>query len=231
MQTIPVANLALAFLPVAAVAVVLWRWSIGCRTLLWASLRMLVQLLAIGYVLTFVFTTHEPAVVAVVLGVMLAASSWIALRPLGSVRSRHYVAALSAIGGACLATLALIVLAVLSPQPWYEPRVVIPIAGMIFSGAMNAVSLAAERLAASLERGLDYGRARSEALNAALIPLLNAFFAVGLVALPGMMTGQILSGVDPQVAVRYQIMVMCMSFGAAGLAAIAYLLLARPRSG
>ena len=65
--------------------------------------------------------------------------------------------------------------------------------------------------------------ARRTALDAALIPQLNALFAVGLVSLPGMMTGQILSGIDPLVAVRYQIMVMCMVFGSGGLAAAAYL--------
>jgi len=56
-----------------------------------------------------------------------------------------------------------------------------------------------------------------------MIPVINAFFAVGLVTLPGMMTGQILSGVDPSVAVRYQIVVMCMTCGAGGLSAITYL--------
>ncbi len=60
-------------------------------------------------------------------------------------------------------------------------------------------------------------------MDAALIPQINALLAVGLVALPGMMTGQILSGVDPLVAVRYQIVVMCMIFGSSGVAAACYL--------
>ncbi len=67
--------------------------------------------------------------------------------------------------------------------------------------------------------------ARRAALDAALIPQINSLLAVGLVALPGMMTGQILSGVEPLVAVRYQIMVMCMVFGSGGLGAAAYLVL------
>ena len=65
-------------------------------------------------------------------------------------------------------------------------------------------------------------------MNAALIPITNSLLAAGLVALPGMMTGQILSGVAPLVAVRYQILVMCMIFGAAGLATSSYLVLQRP---
>jgi len=64
-------------------------------------------------------------------------------------------------------------------------------------------------------------------MQAALIPIINALFAVGLVSLPGMMTGQILSGVSPLVAVRYQIMVMAMIFEASGIATAVFLLLAR----
>ena len=60
-----------------------------------------------------------------------------------------------------------------------------------------------------------------------MIPQINALLAVGIVSLPGMMTGQILSGIEPLVAVRYQIMVMCMVFGSGGLGAAVYLTLAR----
>ena len=90
---------------------------------------------------------------------------------------------------------------------------------------MNTVSLTAERLDSELGNAVPYDVARQRALEAALIPLVNAFLAVGLVSLPGMMTGQILSGIEPGVAVRYQIMVMCMTLGAAGLAAIIYVAL------
>jgi putative ABC transport system permease protein len=107
---------------------------------------------------------------------------------------------------------------VLDLPRWFEPRFVVPLAGMIFANSMNTLSLAAER-----SREVDYENARRIALDAALIPQINALLAVGLVSLPGMMTGQILSGVDPMVAVRYQIMVMCMTFGSAGLGAACYL--------
>ena len=80
-----------------------------------------------------------------------------------------------------------------------------------------------ERYAQARSHGAAPLLARREALETALIPMLNSFFAVGLVALPGMMTGQILSGVAPHLAVRYQVMVMCMTLGAAGLAAAGYL--------
>jgi putative ABC transport system permease protein len=96
---------------------------------------------------------------------------------------------------------------------------------MIFANSMNTVSLAAERFESEFNRGEDYVDARRIALDASLIPQINSLFAVGLVALPGMMTGQILSGVDPIIAVRYQIMVMWMTFGSGGLAAVLYLVL------
>ena len=68
---------------------------------------------------------------------------------------------------------------------------------------------------------------RIEALKASLIPITNSLFAVGLVSLPGMMTGQILSGVSPFIAARYQIMVMCMIFASAGISAASFLALVR----
>ena len=98
---------------------------------------------------------------------------------------------------------------------------------MIFANSMNAVSLAAERLFAEMERGVSFKEARKKALQAALIPITNSLFAVGLVSIPGMMTGQILSGVSPFIAARYQIMVMCMIFGSAGLSTALFLWLAK----
>jgi putative ABC transport system permease protein len=93
---------------------------------------------------------------------------------------------------------------------------------------MTSVSLAAERHFSEIEKGVPYEEARRTALGAALIPITNSMLAVGLVALPGMMTGQILSGVDPLMAVRYQILVMCMIYAACGLAAAAFLRSVRP---
>jgi putative ABC transport system permease protein len=103
----------------------------------------------------------------------------------------------------------------------------IPLAGMIFASAMNSVSLAGERLEAELSRDVPYDEARKIALQTSLIPIINSLFAVGLVSLPGMMTGQILSGVSPIIAARYQIMVMCMIFGSAGISSALFLSLAK----
>ena len=116
---------------------------------------------------------------------------------------------------------------VLQLDPWYLPSYMIPLAGMIFASSMNSVSLAGERLEAELKRGLEYENARNIAIQASLIPIVNSLFAVGLVSLPGMMTGQILSGVSPFIAARYQIMVMCMLFGATGISSALFLTLSK----
>jgi putative ABC transport system permease protein len=88
---------------------------------------------------------------------------------------------------------------------------------------MNTVSLAAERYESEIINGLSCEAAKKVAFQTGMIPVVNSMFAVGLVALPGMMTGQILSGVSPLIAVRYQIVVMCMLFAASGICAALYL--------
>ncbi len=228
--TIPLQQLALAFLPAFAVVVILWRWSLGHRNAIYALFRMGVQLLLIGYFLVFLFSAESSGPVLAVLVVMVTASSWISLGP---VRERRRVLLRNAFVAIALGgglTLALVTQVVLQLEPWYEPRYVIPLAGMTFSTAMNRVSLAAERFFSELDNGVDPRAARGVALRTSLIPVVNSLFAVGLVALPGMMTGQILAGVSPLIATRYQVMVMCMLFGASGLAAAVFLaLLVRDR--
>ena len=224
-RIIPVANLALAFIPVAIVLIIMYRWSIGYRRGIYAVTRMLLQLILIGYVLTYIFAAENAAIVVLVLCVMLAASSWIAMTPVVEKDRRLYLYTLLAVSIGGVSTLALITQAVLALNPWFLPRYLIPLAGMIFANSMNAISLAAERQESELRNHMEYEEARHTALKAALIPQINALFAVGLVSLPGMMTGQILSGVSPLIAIRYQIMVMCMIFGAAGISASSYLYL------
>jgi putative ABC transport system permease protein len=160
---------------------------------------------------------------------MLLAASMIALRPIAKVNSLLYLKAFVSIALGGLFTLCMIVFGVLDLDPWYEPRFLIPLAGMIFANAMNAVSLSAERFESELNNGMDYETARAHTYKAALIPIVNSLFAVGLVSLPGMMTGQILSGVDPLIAVRYQMMVMLMILGSAGISVAAYLMLMKNR--
>ena len=220
---IPLANLAIALIPVAVLIVLIYRWTDHTSQAIYAISRMLLQLILIGYVLTYLFNADSSPLIIAILCVMLVAAGWIAIRPLGKPSAKHLQHALIAIGASGFSTLLLVTVWVLGAEPWYEPRTVVPLGGMILASAMNTVSLAAERFAAERARGNALFDARRVAFQAALIPLLNSLFAVGLVSLPGMMTGQVLSGIDPLIAVRYQIMVMCMLTGAAGIAAAIYL--------
>lgn len=217
----------LAGIPALAVVLILWRWSVGAAHSLAALARMVGQLLLIGYLLVYIFEADVPWIVLAVMMVMVVAASWIALRTNPRLRRELYGYAFASIlvGGGV--TVALITQLVLTLDPWYEPSFMVPLAGMIFAASMNAVSLAAERVLAELRRSASYVDARRIAMQAGLIPIVNTLFAVGLVSLPGLMTGQILSGVSPLVAVRYQVMVMCMVFGASGLSAALFLHLVR----
>ena len=225
---IPLQRLAVMFIPVLIVVVIQIRWAISARSSIYAICRMLLQLMLIGYVLLFLFRSEHAILISLVLAVMIMISSWIALRPLASVRRGLYPITLAAIAISGLPTLFLATEWVLDATPWYAPQIVIPLAGMIFANAMNSVSIAAERYSSELSAGLNSIESRRKAFEAALIPLVNSLLAVGLVSLPGMMTGQVLAGISPLIAARYQILVMCMLFGSSGIAAACYLYWSRP---
>jgi len=226
--SIPLVNLSIAFIPALVVIFVLFKWSLGASNAIYALARMLSQLLLVGYFLAYIFESDSAWIVLGILSVMVFASSWIALGTIKDKRLVLYKQTLVAItlGGGII--FIIITQGVLQIDKWYSPQYTIPLAGMIFANSMNCVSLAVERLAAEIDRGVVYIEARRIALQASLIPVTNSLFAVGLVALPGMMTGQILSGVSPLIASRYQIMVMCMIFAAAGISTVIFLILARP---
>ena len=227
MIIIELTDLAWGLIPVAITLWLVRRWSLSPRRALLAIARMLLQLLLIGYVLAFIFNSDSPLLISGVLSVMLFAASWIALDSLPGRSLPLFGLSLAAVAGGGLFTLLVISQGVMHLQPWYTPQVLIPIAGMIFSNSMNTISLAGERFFSEFGRDQDYCRARNTAYQAALIPITNALMAVGLVSLPGMMTGQILSGVSPLIAARYQIMVMLMIFGSAGISAALFLMLLR----
>lgn len=225
LETISVGRLALAFVPVGAVVAIMAWWKIGVGRAFYAVGRMLLQLTLIGYVLVYIFQTESALVVSGVLSVMVVAAGWIALNTVDLPRPRFFLKSLVSVALGGGTTLLLITWGVLRLDPWYAPNSIIPLAGMIFAASMTNISLAFERLHAEMHGGAEFAAARDTAFRTSMIPVINSFFAVGLISLPGMMTGQILSGVSPLIAVRYQIMVMCMIFGAAGLSTACFLAL------
>ena len=181
-QAISFPSLIWAFVPAAVVIAVLMRWTSAARTAVYAVARMLIQLLLVGYVLTFIFETDKAWIIGVVLAVMLVTASAIAIRPLQHKQADLYRNAFAAILIGGVLTLALVTQVVIDIEPWFLPRYMVPLAGMVFASSMNAVSLAAERLESELGRSVEYSEARATALNASLIPLINTLFAVGLVS-------------------------------------------------
>jgi len=215
-------DLSIGLLPVFLVLFLMWRSDQDIKKASVALLRMFIQLLIVGYFLLVIFAQPSPLASLMLLVIMMVAASYLALNVQCSITLSTFRTALISIvvGGGTV--LFITTQAVLHIDPWYNPRYLIPLAGMIFAGSMTAISLALERFQAELSRE-NVNKAKDIAFKAAMIPVVNSLLAVGVVSLPGMMTGQILSGVEPYIAARYQIMVMCMIFSSTGLTVFLFL--------
>jgi putative ABC transport system permease protein len=229
-----------------AIAIGISRWQgLGLgRDFVVGGIRAVVQLVLVGYVLIYIFALDRWYLVVAALLLMVLVATKTAVD-----RQETPSRALLGITGAALLlgsglTLVYVGAVVVRIEPWYNPRYLIPLFGMIIGNAMNAAALAAERLAsemrsrrmeveAYLALGATLERAAREpvrrALLASLIPTINGLMVVGVVSLPGMMTGQILSGTSPLLAVRYQIVVMFMLASSVAVTAVAVTLWYRKR--
>lgn len=204
------------------------------RKLTIAAARMVVQLLMVGLVLKTVFALASPWVTLLIAALMAG----FATREIRARQDRrlHGAWGFALGGGAMLAAGAFVTVFALGtqirPDPWWSPQFALPLFGMILGNTMTGVSLGLDTLHEALvsrrraiEAQLLLGRrsfaamlpAQRRALRSGFTPIINAFAASGVVSLPGMMTGQILSGVDPQEAVKYQLLIMFLIGGATGL--------------
>ncbi len=233
---VPLTRLALVALLVAIAALVSRRARLDLEgSIAWAAVRGAVQLLAVGYALRLLFAYEHVLSLALALSVMTLVAAWTAARRVEHAPDRRalFWPALAAITAGGVVSLVPVFALVITPTPWYSGRYVIPIAGMMLSNAMNVVALTLERIFASaraeaprIEQLLALGASPEQALHAqeraalraAMTPTLNGLFTVGLVALPGMMTGQIVSGIDPKSAVRYQLVVLFQLVAVAAVA-------------
>ncbi|WP_415713924.1 ABC transporter permease [Maridesulfovibrio sp.] len=207
-------------------------------------LRAFVQLLTMGYLLKILFGLNSAVLVlALYLGMTLFSVNIIH----GRVKEKR-ISYLMPTGLAVMFSYSLVTIlvtkVVIGAQPWWDPQYFIPIGGMIAGNSMNSLALSLERFFSELKNrrnevemmlchGADYKEATVDifrgALRAGMIPAVNSLMGVGLVFLPGMMTGQILAGADPEEAVRYQIVVMFMLVASTALSSILVLLLVRKR--
>ena len=214
------------------------------RDILIGSLRTVIQLLLMGFVLKWVFAIQNWAVVLILFGVMIAFGVHI-VRGRVKERSVSYLfpAFISMLLGYTLVTI-VVTAAVVQVEPWWKPEYFLPIGGMVVGNSITALAISLDRLFSELKNRRDEVEMRlalgatsreashdimKDALKAGMIPSINSMMGVGLVFIPGMMTGQILAGADPAMAVRYQIVVMFMIVGATAISSLIVLNLVRGR--
>lgn len=208
------------------------------RRILISGLRAAVQLSLVGLILKVVFASASPWIVLLVAVVMLAAATQEVVARQEVRLGPAWAYGISG-GTMTVAAVTVTLLALtthLKPDPWYDPRYVVPLLGIVLGSVMSGVSLGlnmltsqASRDRAAIEARLALGATRftalrpfiARSLRSALIPVTNQMSAAGIVTLPGMMTGQILAGMDPNQAVKYQILTLFLLSGATGLAACA----------
>lgn len=207
------------------------------RHILIAATRMVVQLGLMGMVLTTLFSIVSPLWTLLAALVMIGFAGYeVASRQDKKLAGRWNWGI--SLGSLCLSAIAVSLfglLTALAPDPWYDPHYALPLLGMILGNAMTGIALGLNTLTtgidqqrAGVEAQLMLGATRAQALQpiirrsvkTALMPIVNTMSATGIVAIPGMMTGQILGGVPPDQAVKYQILIIFLIAGTIGFGAI-----------
>lgn len=210
------------------------------KSLVWGTIRTFVQLTLIGYALTFIFTVNNLAFIIMIVTLMCLVASGTASKRTPSTGRYPLLLGFISLWVSTFLVGTIVVVLIISPQPWYSARIVIPIFGMILGNSMNGIALSLDRLffevksnILEIEALLSFGATPweavrdcvKEALRAGMTPTINSLMVVGLVSLPGMMTGQILGGANPQQAVRYQIVVMLMIAAAVAIGCLLLVLM------
>ena len=211
-----------------------WKYKLGLsKSLIIGVVRGTIQLVAVGYILLWAFRQSDPWVLAALILFMVGAASESALKRLGGLqneksrRKYRWILFTAIFLGAGL-TVSYLEFVVIRPTPLWEGRYLVPLAGMIVANAMNSAALGVERFRSELELRsgeietlLALGATQQQAVlktvqvsaSAAMLPAINMLMVLGIVALPGMMSGQILAGESPLTAVRYQLLI-CFSIAA-----------------
>ena len=210
-----------------AIAISLSSWQrLGLEiSLVIATGRTILQLLVVGYALAVIFALNNPIPVLGVILVMLGIATVTARHRIGKKIPRLVSMVFASMFFSTALVLCYTNLLIIQPKIWYDPQYLIPLAGIVLGSAMNGAAIAGERLVSiitssrlEIETHLSLGATpqqavaayRKDAIRAGLIPILNQMMVVGVVTLPGMITGQLLSGIDPLNAASYQILIMFM---------------------
>jgi putative ABC transport system permease protein len=216
-------DLAIAAVLVIALGVLSWRERLALeKQLLIGSLRTVVQLTLVGLVLKVLFAADHPLWVAAMSLVMLAAAGWevVSRQKRRLVGAWGYGLGTSAMFVSSFSVTIFALLAIIGNHPWYAPQYAIPLLGMMLGNTMSGIALALDRLTNNAWQQRAISDIQREAVRAGMIPTINAMASVGVVSLPGMMTGQILAGALPVEAVKYQILIMFMLAAGTGFGVI-----------
>jgi putative ABC transport system permease protein len=212
------------------------------RSLIVASLRMTVQLLIVGFVLHWVFALGEWYLVLALGSLMTLVAGVSAVSRTKSRFPGVWLSSIVSVWSSSWLVTAIALLAIVRVEPWYRPQYALPLLGMVLGNTLSGISLGLDRFNSELESRRDeietllaLGATRweaalgsiQEAIRTGMIPTINAMLVTGLVSLPGMMTGQLLSGVDPIQAVKYQLVIMFViaagtSLGTVGIVLLSY---------
>jgi len=211
------------------------------KPLIVASARMVVQLLLVGYVLEWIFHLDSPWPVLLVGSVMTGIAGVSAVQRTSRRFPGIYWDSLVSVFGAAFLVTGLTLTGIIRVRPWFDPQYSIPILGMVLGNTLNGISLSLDRYLDALTTGRDrvetllaFGAtsweasqgAMRDALRLGMVPTINSMMVMGLVSLPGMMTGQILGGARPEDAVRYQIVILFVIASATALGSMGVCLLA-----
>lgn len=195
------------------------------KSLIWGTIRAFLQLTLIGYALTFIFDINRLYIIVPILLLQCYIAAREASGRITRAPERSLGISFLALTASTFIVGLIVVMLIISPKPLYSARVMIPIFGMILGNSMNGIALSLDRMLSEInahieqvEQLLCLGASPWEAVKdyaqtavkSGMMPSINALMVVGLVSLPGMMTGQILAGMNPQNAVRYQFVVMIM---------------------
>lgn len=208
------------------------------------TVRTFAQLFLMGYALKVIFRVNSLFLTLGVFVVMIVIASRIVR---GRVREKETPFAFPMLVSMLISHSVVSIMVtgvIIGSEPWWKPQYFIPVSGMIIGNSMSALAIALERLFSDLRAkrdivemrlalGADYREASwdilRDAMKAGMIPSVNSMMGVGIVFLPGMMTGQILAGADPLTAIRYQIVVMLMLVGSTAIGSLIVVLLTRKR--
>ncbi len=219
---------------------VLLRLGLG-RDLLVGAVRMTVQLALVGLVLEWVFQTKQPLIIVMMALIMATLAGIAAVQRTSRRFPGVYWNSLVTISASAFLVTGAAITGILQVDPWFDPQYLIPLLGMVLGNALTGISLGLDRMMEGcvrnrnwIETMLSHGASRWEAahdeirqaLRTGMIPTVNAMMIMGIVSLPGMMTGQILAGAAPLDAVRYQMVIMFMVAACTALATLGVVLLA-----